>query len=302
MAGSDKKPENTNIGIDEEARPDAVEAPEDPSSPTDEIEEERPSHTDKRGKGKAASKASAKRSAEREVRRPGDHGSALEEKAVPSLPLGPVAHLAFVIVAALAVYSFVSVAKEGEMRRRCVPTCILRPTYAGYEKKAPSFTLKDTRGHDVSLDSYRGKVVVLNFWTKTCGPCMEEMPEIAELARILKPMDDVEVVTISTDETAQEAIGVLKTVLKGEPPFPVLMDPELTVVRDKFGTSLYPETWIIDKRGVIRARFDGAREWSNATVVEFINQIREGGYCPAQAHEGKFVGESAGLCEGLAGG
>ena len=69
----------------------------------------------------------------------------------------------------------------------------------------PSFTLKDTRGHDVSLDSYRGKVVVLNFWTKTCQPCMEEMPEIADLARILGSMKDVAVVTVSTDETAQEA-------------------------------------------------------------------------------------------------
>jgi peroxiredoxin len=225
-----------------------------------------------------------------------------EKPEQPSLPLGPIAHLAFVIVAAVGVYSFVSVAKEGELRRRCTPTCVLRPNYAGFEKKAPSFTLKDTRGHDVSLDSYRGKVVVLNFWTKTCGPCMEEMPEIADLSRILKPMNDVAVVTVSTDETAQDATDTLRAVLKEEPPFPVLMDPNLDVVREKFGTSLYPETWIIDKSGVIRARFDGAREWSSATVVELVNQIRGGGYCPAQARDGKFVGDSVRLCEGLSGG
>ena len=225
-----------------------------------------------------------------------------EEKKEPSVPLLPALHLAFVIAAAVGVYSFVSVAKEGEMRRRCAPTCILRPNYAGYEKKAPSFTLKDTRGQDVSLESYRGKVVVLNFWTKTCGPCMEEMPEIADLSRILRPMNDVAVVTVSTDETAQDAVSTLRAVLKEEPPFSVLMDPDLTVVRDRFGTSLYPETWIIDKSGVIRARFDGAREWSNATVVELVNQIRGGGYCPAQARDGKFVGEGQRLCEGLSGG
>jgi peroxiredoxin len=224
-----------------------------------------------------------------------------EEKREPSLPLGPVAHLAFVILAAVGVYSFVSVAKEGELRRRCTPTCILRPNYSGYEKKAPSFALKDTHGNDVSLDSFRGKVIVLNFWTKTCAPCMEEMPEIADLSRILKPMNDVAVVTISTDETAQEAISTLKAVLKEEPPFPVLMDPDLKIVRDKFGTTLYPETWIIDKNGVIRARFDGAREWSSATVVELVDQIRGGGFCPAQARDGKFVGESVRLCEGLSG-
>ncbi|HVJ89782.1 MAG TPA: TlpA disulfide reductase family protein [Labilithrix sp.] len=222
--------------------------------------------------------------------------------AQPAVSLGAVAHLAFVLVAAIGVYSFVSVAKEGELRRRCTPMCVLRPNYAGYEKKAPAFTLKDTRGHDVSLESYRGKVVVLNFWTKTCGPCMQEMPEIADLSRILRPLSDVAVVTISTDETAADAIDTLKAVLKEEPPFPVLMDPDLTVVKDKFGTSLYPETWIIDKDGVIRARFDGAREWSNATVIELVNQIRGGGYCPAQARDGKFVGESVRMCESMTGG
>ena len=120
-------------------------------------------------------------------------------------PLAPLAHLAFVVAAAVGVYSFVSVAKEGEGRRRCSATCLLKPNYAGYEKTAPDFKLKDIKGHDVSLETYRGKVVVLNFWTKTCGPCMEEMPEIADLARILKPKEDVAVVTFSTDDTAEDA-------------------------------------------------------------------------------------------------
>lgn len=219
-----------------------------------------------------------------------------------SIPLGSVAHLAFVILAAIGVYSFVSVAKEGEMRRRCSPTCILRPNYSGYERKAPNFKLRDTRGHEISLESYRGRVVVLNFWTKTCGPCMEEMPEIADLSRILKPLGDVDVVTVSTDETAEDATNTLKSVLRDEAPFPVLMDPDSKVVRGMFGTSLYPETWIIDKNGVIRARFDGAREWSSATVVELVNQIRGGGYCPVQAREGKFTGEGARICDTMSGG
>ncbi len=281
MAGSEKKPETA---VEEEPRRD--EADEEVGSATDGADDE----PERERKARSKARGDARRGDEREA------------KKEPSLPLGPVAHLAFVLVAAIGVYSFVSVAKEGEMRRRCSPTCILRPNYAGYEKKVPSFTLKDTRGHDVSLDSYRGKVVVLNFWTKTCGPCMEEMPEIADLARILKPMNDVAVVTVSTDETAQEATEVLKAVLKEEPPFPILMDPDLQVVRDKFGTSLYPETWIIDKSGVIRARFDGAREWSNATVVELVNQIRGGGYCPVQARDGKFVGEASRMCDTLTGG
>lgn len=217
-------------------------------------------------------------------------------------PLAPLAHLAFVIAAAIGVYAFVSVAKEGESRRRCSATCLLKPSYAGYERKAPDFKLKDVQGHEVSLESYRGKVVVLNFWTKTCGPCMEEMPEIADLARILKPMKDVVVVTVSTDDTAKEADDTLKAVLKGEPPFAVLIDPDAKNVTGKYGTSLYPETWIVDKNGVIRARFDGAREWSSATVVQYVDQLRSGGYCEVQARDGKFVGKEANVCESLNGG
>ena len=218
-------------------------------------------------------------------------------------PLGPVAHMAFVVVAALGVYAFVSVAKEGEARRRCSATCLLKPNYAGFERKAPSFTAKDIKGRDVALDSYRGKVVVLNFWTKTCGPCMEEMPEVADLARILKPMNDVAVVTVSTDDSPEDAAATLKSVLReSEPPFAVLVDPDAKNVSGKYGTSLYPETWIIDKNGVIRARFDGAREWSNAAVVQMVEQIRGGGYCEAQARDGKWIGKESQICDSLSGG
>lgn len=217
-------------------------------------------------------------------------------------PLSTVLHLGFVVVAALGVYSFVTASKEAESRRRCSPTCLLRPNYAGYERKAPSFSLQDIKGHTVSLDSYRGKVVVLNFWTRTCGPCMEELPEIADLTRILKPMSDVAVLTVSTDETVGEVVGALKSVLREEAPFPVLLDPNLEVVRGKYGTSLYPETWIIDKNGVIRMRFDTAREWSNAAVVELVDQIRSGSYCPVQAREGAFIGDGKDLCKSITGG
>lgn len=217
-------------------------------------------------------------------------------------PLMPLLHFAFVVAAAVGVYAFVSVAKEGESRRRCSATCLLRPTYAGFERKAPDFKVKDAKGNDVTLESYRGKVVVLNFWTRTCGPCMEEMPEIADLARILKEKNDVAVVTVSTDDTAQEASDTLKAVLKEEPPFAVLIDPDAKNVTGKYGTTLYPETWIIDKNGVVRARFDGARQWSSATVVQLVDQIRTGGYCEVQARDGKFVGKDAKVCETINGG
>ena len=110
-----------------------------------------------------------------------------------------LAQVGFVLVAALVVYGFVAVTKDGEMRRVCSAPCYLHPDYLAADRRAPSFALKDLRGATVTLESLRGKVVVLNFWTKTCGPCLEEMPDLAELAVVLRDRPDVIVVTVSTD-------------------------------------------------------------------------------------------------------
>jgi len=219
-----------------------------------------------------------------------------------SNPITMAAYLAFVAAAAVGVYSFVTIAKDGEMRRNCSAVCLLKPSYAGADRTIPSFTLPDMNGQDVSINSYRGKVVVLNFWTKTCGPCMQEMPEIAELTHVLSDRKDVAVVTISADEGPSDVKDTLGAVLRNEkPPFPVLFDPEMKVIGDKFGTHLFPETWIIDQRGVIRARIDGARPWSNAAVVEFIDDLRQNGYCPLEVKDGNQSGKAAALCKELTG-
>ena len=220
----------------------------------------------------------------------------------PPVNIGSIlAQLGFVIVAALLVYGFVAVTKDGEMRRVCSAPCYLHPDYLAADRRAPDFTLKDLRGATVTLESLRGKVVVLNFWTKTCGPCLEEMPDLAELAVILRERPDVIVVTVSTDAGPEDVKPTLQTVLKGEPPFMVLFDPESDVVHGKFGTHLFPETWILDKRGVIRARFDGAREWNNPLVVNFVDALADGDYCPVKI-EGKSLSGNAGrICQEMTG-
>jgi peroxiredoxin len=210
-----------------------------------------------------------------------------------------VAQVVFVAVAALFVYGFVSVTKEGESRRVCSAPCYLRPDYMGAERRAPAFTLKDLHGAPVSLESYRGRVVVLNFWTKTCGPCLEEMPELAELTKILRDRPDVAVLAVSIDEGPDDVKPTLQTVLREEPPFDVLFDPDSNVVASRYGTRLFPETWFIDKRGVIRARFDGAREWTNPLVVNYIDDLRAGDYCDVKI-DGRAAAAS-GRCSEITG-
>jgi peroxiredoxin len=206
--------------------------------------------------------------------------------------------MGFIVIAALAVYAFVSMARDSETRRACVPVCAMRPTYAGRNRTAPDFTLPDADGNQVRLSQYRGKTVVLNFWTTTCQPCLEEMPSIADLAKVLAKRDDVVVLTISTDLTKDVALTALHTLLREpKPPFSVLFDPESTVVHDKFGTELFPETWVIDPKGVIRARFDGARDWSNALVLDLIESFQRPATCAVEFQAGRAVGADATLCE-----
>src|SRR5580698_6578348 len=147
------------------------------------------------------------------------------------------AQLAFVLCSAAAVYGFVSTAKEAEHRHACTAECLIHPDYAGADRLAPDFSLKDMKGREAKLSDYRGKVVVLNFWTKNCGPCLKEMPSLVELTEILADRKDVVVLAISTDEGPADVADTLKSVLREEPPFRILFDPDGdNVVGGKFGT------------------------------------------------------------------
>jgi peroxiredoxin len=218
--------------------------------------------------------------------------------------------LAFIVLAGVAVYAFISMAREAETRRACVPVCAMQPNYAGNNRLAPDFELPDANGNKVRLSQFRGKTVVLNFWTTTCQPCLEEMPSLAELANIVKGRSDIAVLTVSTDATKEIAVTTLETLLqagqragvgetreKPKLPFSVLLDPELSVVRDKYGTQLFPETWIVDPHGVIRARFDGAKDWSNAMVLDLIESFARPAACGIEFESGKPSGPEAPICE-----
>lgn len=208
-----------------------------------------------------------------------------------------LAQLLVVAAAAFGVYSFARTARDGEARRVCTSLCALAPNYAGRNRLAPDFELPSLTGEKVRLSSFRGKVVILNFWTKTCRPCLDEMPTLAELAKIAKTRDDFVVLTVSTDEGPEAVRDALQIALNNEePPFPILFDPESEVVLGRYGTKLYPETWLIDPNGVIRARFDGPREWSDALALEIGEMVSRSGGCPVDFDKGMPKGPFAGIC------
>jgi thiol-disulfide isomerase/thioredoxin len=211
--------------------------------------------------------------------------------------LSQLAQAAFLLVTAVAVYSFVSTVREGERLRVCTPLCHLKPDYAARNRTAPDFTL-DTLSHGkINLASLRGKVVFLNFWTKNCGPCLEEMPSLAEFTQSIRGNKDVVVLTVSTDESLDDVRSTLNSVIGQNIPFIAAVDPESKVVGDRYGTKLFPETWVVDSRGVIRARFDGTRDWNSPLVRQLVTDLTDPLTCSVEFEKGRAVGDEASTCE-----
>ena len=144
------------------------------------------------------------------------------------------------------------------------------PHYLGASLRAPDFTLPIQGGGEWKLSDHRGKVIVMNFWTVTCRPCIQEMPTIELLAEIAEPWGDVEVVAVSTDRSWDE----VATIIAPSSRITSLLDADRAVVNGMFGTKLFPETWIIDADGVIRFRFDGALDWSDPVALDLIRAYR----------------------------
>jgi len=138
--------------------------------------------------------------------------------------------------------------------------------YLGDSRQAPDFTLKDSQDRSWRLSDYRGRLVLMNFWSVDCSPCVQELPGLARLAREARQRDDIEVVTVSVDADRER----VRRVMAPYAGLRVLFDPEKRVVKDSYGTLLYPETWIVDPEGVIRLRVDGARDWSDSLSLDLL--------------------------------
>ncbi|MGB5366641.1 MAG: TlpA disulfide reductase family protein [Polyangiales bacterium] len=144
------------------------------------------------------------------------------------------------------------------------------PHYLGASLRAPDFSLPTQGGGEWKMSEQRGKVIVMNFWTVTCRPCIQEMPTIELLAEMTEDWGDVEVVAVSTDRSWAE----VETIIPRTSRITSLLDVERKVVTDQFGTKLFPETWIIDANGLVRFRFDGALDWSNPVALDLIRAYR----------------------------
>ena len=137
------------------------------------------------------------------------------------------------------------------------------PTQTG--KRAPDFNLSDG-STAVHLASYRGKVVLVNFWASWCAPCLEELPSLLKLHH-----DDpgLVILAVSIDQSSEAYTNFIRN-----------RHVDLITVRDPsqsaaglFGTKMWPESYLIDRNGIIRRKFVGATDWSDPEIRTFIASL-----------------------------
>ena len=118
---------------------------------------------------------------------------------------------------------------------------------------APNFSRSDLSHRKIVLSSYRGKIVLLNFWATWCEPCLTEMPTFVEWQKQYGSKD-FQVIGISMDDAAPEVIATASRLKLN---YPVVMGDEY--LGDDYGGVLgLPVTFLIDRGGKIQGRYQGA--------------------------------------------
>ncbi len=136
-------------------------------------------------------------------------------------------------------------------------------------QQAPEFSLKDINGSAVSLSSYKGRVVLLNFWATWCPSCAEEMPSLNKLSRALKNMQ-FSVIAVSEDRSASDVKDFLKT---HPSDITVVVDYSLSVSRNLYKVFVLPTSFLIDKKGVIVQKYYGEEDWAGPEMVRKIKSL-----------------------------
>ena len=126
------------------------------------------------------------------------------------------------------------------------------PDFTLQELTLPESALNESGDEDdaVSLSSFRGRVVFLNFWESWCAPCKEEIPKLSALALKFGGSDMV-VLAVTVDKKRSHVDDFLKDVTPLSKNLIVLFDPGSTVI-PKYEAMAMPTSFVIDRAGVIR--------------------------------------------------
>ena len=135
---------------------------------------------------------------------------------------------------------------------------------------APNFNLEDMDEYEYDFSEYRGQVVLLNFWATWCPPCKREMPSMERVYQNHQD-DDFTVVAINQMEDGDRIFTFTGT-LDTRPTFNILLDTD-SKVSQSYNVRGLPTTYLIDKKGKIRYRAVGGREFDHPEVEKIIQAL-----------------------------
>ncbi len=130
---------------------------------------------------------------------------------------------------------------------------------------APLFTVTDGT-HTADLGKLRGHVVILNLWATWCAPCVEELPSLLAMQHQLP---QVTVVAISMDEDASQYQRFLA---RNNVDLLTVRDPSARI-NAMYGTVQIPETYVIDRQGVLRRKFVSAQNWTSPEIIDYLKRL-----------------------------
>jgi peroxiredoxin len=132
-------------------------------------------------------------------------------------------------------------------------------------RPAPNFAIHDGT-QTATLDQYRGRVLLLNFWASWCAPCIQEMPSLMALHQRLPKLA---ILGVSIDQDQQAYDNFL---VKYRVDFPTIRDPSAAVMH-RFGTRQIPESYVIGPHGHILRKYVSSQDWTTPAIVDTLQAI-----------------------------
>lgn len=150
---------------------------------------------------------------------------------------------------------------------------ILKKLHANATKIAiPNITLPSVTNKDmISLDEYKGSLIVLSIWRSGCHYCQKEAPIMSELATLLKKNDNIKLIGLSTDRNIDEAKAFIKTY---DLSYPNMMDPNAAYL-ERVGLKIRgtPTTYIIGPKGNLVGTIVGYDDMKAKTKYKYLKKL-----------------------------
>ncbi len=135
-------------------------------------------------------------------------------------------------------------------------------------KKAPEFKAKDLSGKSVSLSSFKGKPILLNFWATWCPYCREERPYLNSLHKEYKDKGLV-IIAVSVDKSEE----TMRKFLKKMPSDFIILHDNDNAASGPYGVYSLPTSFTVDRNGIIKGKFLGVRNWTDSNSKKVIEEL-----------------------------